>query len=329
MTGLETLIGALGLSFASGINLYATVLVIGLAQRFEWFSFLPEQLRVLSDPVVLWVAGILYALEFFADKVPFVATVWDGFHTFIRPTGAALLSMGMAEQMGPGAQVAAFLIGGSVALGSHATKAGARAMALTAPEPVTHSLISVAEDVGAIGLTALVFTHPWIAFGVVATLLAVMAFVTPLLFRTLRFLVRSFFGTLGSWFGFEPSAGLAASQPWLERRLEQLRPGSRWEVYRGYVRKAPGLPRFSRAMIAVDASGAVLVRKGWIGTALVELESRSLWRIERRTLCDLLEMQSVRGEDVRVLLTKDWAKAYRERAGVAEPPDGDFAAARA
>jgi len=88
MGGLEGLISTLGLSFASGINLYATVLVVGLAQRYDWFPFLPEDLAVLGDPLILGIAGGLYLVEFFADKIPFVSTVWDGFHTFIRPLGA-------------------------------------------------------------------------------------------------------------------------------------------------------------------------------------------------------------------------------------------------
>lgn len=328
MTGLETLIGALGLSFASGINLYATVLVIGLAHRFGWFPFLPEQLSGLGQPVVLWIAGILYALEFFADKIPFVATLWDGFHTFIRPTGAALLSMGLAEELGPGGQIVAFLLGGSIALGSHSTKAGARAMALTAPEPVTHAAISVAEDVGVIGLTTLVFTYPWVGFGVASVLIAIMAVITPLLFRTLRFVMRSFFGSLGSIFGFEPSTGLA-NPPWLEKKLEGLRPGSRWEYYRAFVRKAPGLPRFGRGIIAIDSSGAVFARKGWMGTKVVELSAPETWAMDRGVLSDGVELETADGAYARLLLTKDWAKLYRARAGGVEPPDGDFAAAGA
>lgn len=326
MTGLETLIGALGLSFASGINLYATVLVIGLAQRFGWFPFLPEQLSGLGEPVVLWIAGTLYALEFFADKIPFVATLWDGFHTFIRPTGAALLSMGLAEELGPGGQIVAFLLGGSIALGSHSTKAGARAMALTAPEPVTHAAVSVAEDVGVIGLTALVFTYPWIGFGVACVLIALMAIIAPLLFRTLRFLMRSFFGSLGALLGFEPSVGLA-NPPWLERKLDALRPGSDWEYYRAFVRKGAGLPRFSRGIIAIDAGGAVFARKGWVGTRMVELSDAGSWKLDKGVLCDGLELETGDGEYARLLLTKDWSKLYRARAGRAEPPDGDFAAA--
>lgn len=326
MTGLETLIGALGLSFASGINLYATVLVIGLAQRFGWFPFLPEQLNGLGEPVVLWIAGILYALEFFADKIPFVATLWDGFHTFIRPTGAALLSMGLAEELGAGGQIVAFLIGGSVALGSHSTKAGARAMALTAPEPVTHSVISVAEDVGAVGLTALVFTYPWVGFGVVCVLLAIMAFITPLLYRTLRFVLRSFFGSLGALLGLEPSTGLA-NPPWLEKRLSELRPGAKWEYYRAFVRKSPGLPRFGRGIIAIDSTGAVFARKGWVGVKVVELSDPATWALDRGVLSDGIELETGNGAYARLLLTKDWGKLYRVRAGGAEPPDGNFVAA--
>ena len=328
MTGLETVIGALGLSFASGINLYATVLVIGLAQRFGWFPFLPEQLSGLGEPVVLWIAGTLYALEFFADKIPFVATIWDGFHTFIRPTGAALLSMGLAEELGPGGQIVAFLIGGSIALGSHSTKAGARAMALTVPEPTTHAAISLAEDVGVIGLTALVFTYPWVGFGVACVLIAIMAAITPLLYRTLRFILRSFFGSLGAMLGMEPSTGLA-NPPWLEKRLSQLRPGSRWEFYRAFVRKGPGLPRFGRGVIAIDSAGAVFARKGWMGIKVVEISDPKTWALDKGVLSDGIELETADGSYARLLLTKDWSKLFRARAGGAEPPDGDFAAAGA
>ena len=151
MGGLETLISTLGLSFASGINLYATILVVGLAHRYGWFPYLPEQLHILGDPLVLGVAGVLYVLEFFADKVPFVSTIWDGFHTFIRPVGGALLALGAADGLDPAGKAVVMLIGGSVALTSHTTKASARVLAHTAPEPATHSAISVAEDVGVVG----------------------------------------------------------------------------------------------------------------------------------------------------------------------------------
>lgn len=326
MGGLEGLIGTLGLSFASGVNLYASVLVVGLAHRFGWFPFLPEELAVLGDPVVLGIAGTLYALEFFADKIPFVSTVWDGFHTFIRPLGAAALALGAAKEFGPVGQAAAFLIGGAVALGSHSTKASARVLAHTAPEPTTHSVISVAEDLGVVGLLALVYTYPWPALAVLTILLVAMAFVTPLLLRTIRFVLRSFFGVLGSLFEFEPSSGLARP-PWLEAKLAELSGAARWRVYRGFARNVPGMPRLSRGFLAVADGEAVFVRRGVMRLKkVVKLGDPAKLEIESGLICDIVTAPA--GEsDVRMCMTKDWAKLYRAGANAEPPASGDFATA--
>lgn len=309
MTGLEGLISMLGLSFASGINLYATVLIVGLAERYGWFPFLPDDLAVLGDPVVLGIAGVLYALEFFADKIPFVSTIWDGFHTFIRPLGAAALALGAAEQFGPVGKVAAFLIGGAVALGSHTTKASARVLAHTAPEPTTHSIISVAEDLGVFGLLALVYTHPYAAGGVLAALLVGMAVVTPFLIRTLRFVVRSCFGALGSLLEFEPSSGLARP-PWLEERLAQRAPGAQWRVFRGFARNVPGMPKLARGYLAVSDEMVVFARKGMMLKKLVDLGDPAKLEIESGVICDVVTAP-LATSDARVCMTKDWAKLYR------------------
>jgi hypothetical protein len=312
MGGLETLVSTLGLSFASGINLYATVLVVGLAERYGWFTFLPDELKVLGDPIILWIAGILYALEFFADKIPFVSTIWDGFHTFIRPLGAAALALGAAKQFGPVGQTAAFLIGGAVALGSHTTKASARVLAHTAPEPATHSVISVAEDLGVVGLLALVYTHPWAALAVLIGLLTAMAFVTPLLLRTLRFVLRSFFGVIGSWLEFEPSSGLARP-PWLETRLAERAPGAEWRVFRGFARNVPGMPRLARGFLAVTGDRALFARKGMLTKKVVDLGDPRKLEIETGVICDIVTAP-LADSDARICMTKDWAKLYRAAA---------------
>jgi hypothetical protein len=325
MGGLETLISTLGLSFASGINLYATVLVVGFAHRFGWFSFLPEELAVLGNPIVLGIAGVLYALEFFADKIPFVSTVWDGFHTFIRPLGAAALALGAAEHYGPVAQTAAFLIGGTIALGSHSTKASARVLAHTAPEPATHSLISLAEDLGVIGLLALVFNYPWAALAVLTALLAAMAFVAPLLLRTMRFVVRSCFGAIGSLLEFEPSAGLARP-PWLETRLAERKPGAEWRVFRGFARNVPGIPRLARGYLAVSSDSAVFARKGMVTKKVVDLGDPNKLAIESGMICDIVSAPLATSE-ARVCMTKDWAKLYRARPMAQPPAPGRFAPA--
>jgi len=302
MGGLETLVSTLGLSFASGINLYATVLIVGLAHRFEWFNFLPEKLEILANPVVLSVAGVLYLLEFFADKVPFISTVWDGFHTFIRPLGAAALALGAADEFGPAGQVIAMLIGGSIALGSHTTKATTRVLAHTAPEPTTHSVISVAEDVGVVGLLALVYTYPFVAAGVLAVLIVGMAFVTPMLLRTLRFTV----GVLGGYLlGSRSLSGDAPPQA-VADQLEKLEPGQDWVVFPAYGRALPGVPRLGRGHLALSPQRCVFLRSGVLLSKTVELGSVGELELDRALICDVVE-----GREGRVCIAKNWTRAFR------------------
>lgn len=171
MSAVATLSGILGLAVAAGVNLYLAVLTVGLSLRFGWLSGVPESLHILAHPVVLTVAGGLYLVEFVADKVPFVTPVWDTVHTVIRPVGAAFLALGAAAKLDPLMQALAVLAAGSIAFGTHSTKMGVRLTAHAVPEPVTHSVISVAEDVGVVALLALVYTHPWIAIPVILGLL--------------------------------------------------------------------------------------------------------------------------------------------------------------
>jgi hypothetical protein len=148
---LETLTLALGASWASGLNLYATVAVLGLLEFFGIIT-LPESLHVLSIPWVLGVAIFMYGVEFFADKIPGVDSIWDAIQTFIRvPAGAFMaasatggLDVGMPPEIQTGL---ALLLGGSIAAGAHLTKAGARAMINTSPEPASNWLASIFEDV--------------------------------------------------------------------------------------------------------------------------------------------------------------------------------------
>ncbi len=196
MGSLQTLAAILGISVVSGINLYATVLTIGLAIRYGWVTGLPPDLQVLAHPVVLIAAGAMYAVEFIADKAPFITPVWDVIHTVIRPLGASLLALGAAGNLDPKMQVLAVLAGGSIALGTHSTKMGVRLAAHATPEPVTHSLISLAEDVGVVGLLILAWQHPLIAIPVLLGLLALCTWLLMVVSRGLRSLLRSVFGRL-------------------------------------------------------------------------------------------------------------------------------------
>src|SRR5262252_7249308 len=173
------------LGFASGVRLYAVLLIVGLVGYAGWVQ-LPPGLQVLSHPAVLAVAGVMFLAEFFADKIPALDTVWDAVHTFIRiPAGAALAAGALGADSTTWAVIAA-LIGGSLAATSHFTKAGARAAVNASPEPVSNIVVSTTEDVAIGGLLWLVLTFPLVAAAIVLLLVILAAWLLPKLFRFVR-----------------------------------------------------------------------------------------------------------------------------------------------
>ena len=189
MNPMETLSLVLGAGFSSGLNLYATVATLGLLQRFGVIH-LPENLRVLSNPLVLAIAGVLYVLEYLADKVPFVDSIWQAVHTFIRPPAAALLAFSATAAAPEAWRWGAALLAGGIALTSHGTKASARAAANMSPEPLSNWALSFGEDILAVWLTWFATAHPRIAIVVVCLLLVVSLYLLYHLFRFLRRTLR-------------------------------------------------------------------------------------------------------------------------------------------
>src|SRR6202051_5175293 len=175
MNPVETLGLALGAGFSSGLNLYATIATLGLLQRFGVIH-LPASLQVLSHPWVLGVAIALYAIEFLADKIPYVDSVWDAIHTVIRPPAAALLAYGAAGGVPPEWRWSAALLAAGVALTSHGTKASTRPAANASLEPFTNWTLSLGEDVLAVWLTWMATVHPRATIVVVVLLIALAGF---------------------------------------------------------------------------------------------------------------------------------------------------------
>jgi hypothetical protein len=182
---LQTLGLALGAGFSSGLNLYATIATLGLLQRFG-IIHLPVSLHVLSHPWVLGIAIALYAIEFLADKIPYVDSVWDLVHTLIRPPAAALLAYGATVAAPAEWRWGAALLAGGVALTSHSAKASTRAAANTSPEPFSNWLLSLGEDTLAVWLTWMATVHPAATIVVVSLLLLLAAILLFYLFRFLR-----------------------------------------------------------------------------------------------------------------------------------------------
>lgn len=184
MSPLENLGFILGTSFASGLNLYATMAVAGLLQRFEVVD-LPPALGVLANPVILGLSLTLFVVEFLADKIPWLDTAWDTVHTFIRPPAAAALAFGAMGGLGEPWSLGAALLAGSVALTSHGAKASTRAAANTSPEPFSNWLLSLGEDALAIFLTWMATTHPIVTGIIVAVLLVAAVLLIRAFYRLL------------------------------------------------------------------------------------------------------------------------------------------------
>lgn len=187
---------ALGAAWTSGINLYATVAVLGLLQHYG-LARLPGGLHVLDNWLVIGLALLLYAIEFVADKIPYVDTVWDAVHTFIRVPAGAVIAATAASDINPTVQVVALLLGGGLALSTHGTKATVRAAANTSPEPFTNWTLSLIEDVFTVGAAVLAVLHPGVILVVILIFLLVLAWILPKIVRRLRHMlatVRAFFG---------------------------------------------------------------------------------------------------------------------------------------
>lgn len=185
MNPIQTLGLVLGAGFSSGLNLYATVATLGLFERYG-IIHLPSSLHALSHPVILILAIVLYLVEFFADKVPYVDTIWDAVHTFIRPPAAALLAFSAAGAAPAEWRWAAALLAGGVALTSHGTKASTRAAVNTLPEPLSNWALSFGEDILAVWLAWMASAHPIATVVIVAALVALSIFLLVHLFRFAR-----------------------------------------------------------------------------------------------------------------------------------------------
>lgn len=182
---LITLGRTVGFSFAAGVNLYATVAILGLASRYGWVT-LPPQFQAFNSDVVIGVAVVMYLIEFFADKIPYVDTVWDIVHTAIRPVGGALIAVTTLGDASPTVEALVALLGGTVAASSHLTKTSTRAAANTSPEPFSNWILSLGEDLFVVGLGYLALQYPVAALVVAGTLLVLILVFAAVIIRTVR-----------------------------------------------------------------------------------------------------------------------------------------------
>ncbi|MEN6534345.1 MAG: DUF4126 domain-containing protein [Bryobacteraceae bacterium] len=248
MDTLLPLASALGLGMLAGARLYATVFALGLLVRLDWIT-LPaawQQVSALADTRVLVASGIACAVEFVADKIPWVDSAWDSIHTFIRPVGAALLASTFFSNVDPVYQVLLFLLAGGVALTGHAAKAATRLAVNHSPEPFSNIVVSFAEDAAVAGGLYMLVKHPWVMAGIALGFLLLFAWLAPRIYRALRAECTTFGALLRNWFG--------------ETLKAQLRPEEeQWLVKRGNGRA-------QRALFAVIATAGLKGLRNRVGT---------------------------------------------------------------
>ncbi len=185
----------MGVAWASGINLYATIFMLGYLGSTGNID-LPPDLMVVTDPLVMTSAGLMYCVEFFADKTPGVDTAWDALHTFIRIPLGAVLAMGAVGDMTPAVELAAFIVGGSLAGATHATKAGSRIVINSSPEPMTNWTASIGEDLLVVAGLWTALNHPVLFLVALVIFIGLMIWLLPKIWRGIKRIfnsIRNFF----------------------------------------------------------------------------------------------------------------------------------------
>lgn len=196
MSVVEIIALTMGVAWASGINLYAAILTLGLLGS-SGHIVLPPGLEILTHPGVIGAAALMYFLEFFADKIPGLDSAWDAVHTFIRIPAGAVLAARAVGNVSPEAELIAGLLGGALAAGTHLTKASGRALLNVSPEPVTNWVASLTEDVAVVGVTWAAVQYPIVCLIFLATFIAAVMWLLPRLWRALRGLVSRVRARLG------------------------------------------------------------------------------------------------------------------------------------
>jgi hypothetical protein len=306
--GMETLqlLGiALGLASLSGLNLYLTVLVTGLAVRFEWIQLAPAYsgLAVLSDPIILGLAGAFFLLEFFADKIPWVDSLWDSVHTFIRPVGAALLAILVLGEAHPVFDVVVALLAGSVALTSHVGKSASRLVVNASPEPFSNWGLSLAEDgIVVAGLAALVW-NPLVGLGLALVLTLGLVFFGSRILRRVRSRLYFIRKKLSAPAEDPPVAELSSAPSLaLECLLHQIHPGEvrpLWHVP-AFSDRLPGIPSDLRGeliALAGEPPSLYWCGRSWRGRRWFQMLLRpGLYELHPGFLYDRLKVTEATGE---------------------------------
>jgi hypothetical protein len=277
MDAIAQLGSILGLSFISGINLYATVAVTGICVRTGLITGLPLEFQVFANEAVIFVALLLYAVEFFMDKIQGLDTLWDSLHTLIRPLGGAFIALMQVGEASAAVEVIVFLLGASMASAAHATKAATRLVVNASPEPASNILVSVGEDIGVIGFSYLALAYPKLTFFLTIIFLVLIIIFLPILLRTFRMLLGSFFFRIKALFIRDIAKSRLLKLPLsMDTFFDDQRAKDEEIVWAGkaYAGRVPSIRRCARIYMVITSQAIYCLYRRWFRTR-VRRQARS------------------------------------------------------
>ncbi len=261
MEAISILGTLLGLSFISGINLYATIAAVGICIKSNLVSNYPPELSVLANNFVIASALVFYGLEFVTDKIPGLDTLWDLLHTFIRPLGGAFLAFLSLANGSPVAEVFAFMLGSFIAGLAHLTKAGTRLVVQLSPEPVSNVIASLGEDVFTVGYGYFVLKFPAVAFFCTIILIALILFIMPKILRLTTIIASLVFYKLTG--RYRKLADFSSVPQFWDEHWKKVRDLDEKSLWSGpaFVKNVSGMPRFKKGWLIVSENGVYFYTK--------------------------------------------------------------------
>ena len=296
MDAIAHLGSILGLSFISGINLYATVAMTGLCVRTGLITGLPPEFQVFANEAVIFVALLLYAVEFFMDKIQGLDTLWDSLHTLIRPLGGAFIALTQIGEASAAVEVIVFLVGASMASAAHATKTGTRLVVNTSPEPVSNVLVSVGEDIFVVGFSYLALAYPKLTFFLTIVFVILIIIFLPILIRAFRMFLGSLFFRIKAFFIHDMTKSRLLSLPLsMDTFFDDQKEKDEEIIWAGkaYAGRIPSVRRSSRIYLVITTRALYCLYRQWFRT-----------RIKRQARADIQKYNSYPGRLLAKCLIK-------------------------
>ncbi len=314
MNAIHTLGILLGLSFISGINLYATVAVVGICIKWNLVSSFPPELSILANDLIIGIALILYILEFVADKIPGFDTFWDILHTFIRPLGGAFLAFLTVANGSPVAEVLAFMLGSFISGMAHATKASTRLIMQLSPEPVSNIAASVSEDIFTIGYGYLVLKHPLIGLICTITIIVLITYFLPKLSRLFLMMISIiYYNITGRYRSLKDFSSVP--QKWDEcwKKVKDTDEKLLW-AGPAFVKTVPGMARFKKGYLIISSDGLYFyTRRLWRIKHAFRRGVAFRWKWEKRKMVDICRFDFGSGESWSFYMLRTSEEFFRAR----------------